>query len=183
MFTRLSRKLLGVSRGWVVLVALVIFAAFLVFVLPRQPRHPAGSPDTSFLYSADELYAWAEAYGPDGRHAYVEARYTFDLAWPVVYAFFLTTSLSWLTWRGFAPGSIAQRANLVPLLGMLFDLLENLSTAVVMQRYPQLTPAAAGIAPGFTALKWILVGGSFVLLVVAAAAAARRRVRRQGLPT
>ena len=176
MATRLSRWLMGVSRGWIVLAALAIFVLFTARVLPRQAQRGAGSPDTSFFYTADELYAMAEAYGPAGRQAYVEARATFDVAWPIVYATFLTTALSWLTWRAFPPASAWQRANLVPLLAVLFDFLENVSTSIVMLRYPLVTPAAAGLAPGFTVLKWLFVGGSFAPLVAAAAVALWRRL-------
>jgi hypothetical protein len=180
--TRLSRWLLRVSRGWIALTALAVFVLFIALVLPaqagraRESAGGAGSPDTSLFYSVDELYGMAEAYGPAGRQAYVEARTTFDIAWPLVYTFFLTTALSWLTWRAFAPGSIWQRANLIPLLAMLFDLLENLAASIVMLRYPQASPAAAGLAPGFTALKWAFVVASFVLLALAAAALVWRRL-------
>ena len=48
---------------------------------------------------------FAEAFGPAGRQAYIEARLTFDVIWPLVYAFFLITTISWLADRAFRPGS------------------------------------------------------------------------------
>jgi hypothetical protein len=83
-----------------------------------------------------------------------------------VYTFFLTTAISWLYARAFSTGSRWQRANLAPVLGMLFDYLENLSTSLVMLRYPHQTPVVDWLAPLFTSLKWILILGSFVLLLV-----------------
>ena len=174
MLTRLSHALQHLSRGWVALLALVVFVLFTVLVLPGQSASAdaasggAGSPDTSFFYTAEDLYRFAEAYGPAGRQAYIRARYTFDVVWPLVYSFFLVTAISWLTSRAFPIGSRWQRANLVPLLAVLFDFLENLAASVVMQRYPDPTPALAGLAPGMTVLKWVFVGASFALLVVAA---------------
>jgi hypothetical protein len=156
-----------------------LFLAFSVLVLPGQAARAetgagdAGSPDMSFLYSADELYRMAEAYGAEGREAYVRARFTFDLIWPVVYTAFLSTTISWVYARAFEPGSGWQRANLAPVLGALFDYMENVSTSVVMSRYPGRTAMVDVLAPAFTSVKWVLVGGSFLLLVAGAAIGVR----------
>ena len=171
MLKRFSAWLRRVSTGWMALAALVIFLAFTALVLPGQASEAeansgaAGTPDLSFYYSADDLYRWAEAYGEVGRAAYVRARFTFDLAWPLVYTFFLVTAVSWVFSKAFAADSPWQMANLAPVLGMLFDFLENISTSLVMLRYPQGTPVLDSLAAVFTALKWVLIAASFVLLL------------------
>jgi hypothetical protein len=189
VLNRFSDWLLAVSTGWVTLAALVIFLLFSVLVLPGQSTAAegvagdAGSPDTSLFYTPDDLYRMAEAYGEEGRQAYVRARFTFDLVWPVIYTVFLVTAMSWVFARAFAPGSWWQRANLLPVLGAGFDYLENLSTSLVMQRYPEPTAVVDLLAPLFTALKWFSLGASFVLLVVGMALAVwqwGRRWRRAG---
>jgi hypothetical protein len=125
-----------------------------------------GSPDLSFFYSPADLYRMAEAYGPPGRRAYIRQRFTFDVAWPIVYTLFLTTAISWLFRRTFPTESRWQLANVAPVAGALLDYLENLSTSLVMARYPARTPVVDVLAPAFTFAKWVFVGGSFVLLVV-----------------
>jgi hypothetical protein len=175
MLTRISDGIYNLTRNWVVAVAVVIFLLFMALVLPRQAADAeaatgsAGSPDTSFLYSADDLYQFAQAYGEQGRAAYIRARYTFDVIFPLVYGFFLTATISWVFARSFRPG-VWRRANLVPLLGVLFDLLENVSTSLVMLRYPQPTRVIDTLAPAFTLVKWIFVFGSFGLLLTGIAA-------------
>ena len=170
MWKRISDWLHQFASGWVTLSALAVFLLFSVLVLPGQSAASetdtgnAGSPDTSFYYSADDLYHMAEMYGEQGRAAYVRARYTFDVIWPLVYTVFLSTAISWVYGRAFAPASRWQRANLAPVLGALFDYLENLATSVVMVRYPNRTPVVDTLAPVFTLVKWVFVGGSFVLL-------------------
>jgi len=92
-----SSVLSRLSSGTVALAGLVIFLLFGALVLPGQAAAAekasggAGSPDTSFLYTPDDLLRQAEAYGAQGRAAYVRARWTFDLAFPLVYGFFLVT--------------------------------------------------------------------------------------------
>jgi hypothetical protein len=174
---RLSGWISRVSSGWVALATLAVFLVFSALALPAQAAKAeadagdAGTPDTSLYYSARDLYRMAEAYGERGRAAYVKARFTFDVVWPVVYTLFLSTAIGWLYGKAFAAHSRWQRANLAPLLGAGFDYLENLSTSVVMLRYPAHTAVVDSLAPLFTVVKWAFVGGSFALLVVGIVAA------------
>jgi hypothetical protein len=172
------------STGRVALVALVVFLLFGALVLPRQAAAAekasggAGSPDTSLVYSSEDLLQQAEAYGEAGRAAYVRARWTFDLAFPLVYGFFLVTSIGW-SLRQAPPASSAWKLlTLVPAAAVLFDLLENTATSVVMAAYPAAPALAAVLAPWLTLAKWILVYASFGILAVALAAVVVRRLRR-----
>jgi hypothetical protein len=183
---RLSEWLHRTSTGPITLLAVVVAIVFGATVLPAQSRQAseAGrdiSPDTSFLYSTGDLYNMAEAYGIEGRQAYVRSRWTFDLVFPIVYLSFLVTTISWLTRRGAAPRTPWQRVNIAPVFGALFDFIENTSTSLVMGRYPAFTPVIDFLAPISSALKWVFVGGSMLLLIAAFAravvAAFRRRAR------
>ncbi len=168
---RISDWLRRVSVGWVALLALLVFVLFSGLVLPQQAAKAeqetggSDSPDTSFFYTPSDLYQMAESYGEVGRQAYIRARFTFDLIWPLVYAFFLTTAISWTFGRAFPSDSRWQGANLTPLLGTIFDYLENVSTSLVMFRYPDQTMVVDVLAPLFTVVKWGLLGASFVLLL------------------
>lgn len=103
MGQKLSDWLYQVSTGWVALFGLFIFIAFLGWVLPDQAARSeeaytegVGSPDSSFYYTASDLYQIAEAYGAEGREAYVRDRFGFDVIWPLAYTLFLATAVSWL---------------------------------------------------------------------------------------
>jgi hypothetical protein len=168
---KISSILYGLASGPVTLAALILFLLFVSLVMPKQAAQAetyskdAGSPDTSFFYSADDLYRMADAYGEMGRAAYVRVRFTFDVIWPLVYLFFLGTTLSWSLTRALPEGNRWRMLNLFPVLGWLFDLLENIGASIVMLNYPTHTPILDTLTPIFTAVKWIFVGGSFVILV------------------
>lgn len=175
MLKNLSELLYRISKWWVALLSLIVFAGFIATVLPDQAAkadaaygEDAESPDSSFFYTADQLYAMAESYGDSGRAAYVQARFTFDVIWPLVYTAFLATSISWVLGKAFAPESRWRLANLVPVIGMLFDYLENIAAALVMMRYPDPTPVVDSLASVFTMIKWTFVNGSFVVLLLGA---------------
>lgn len=183
MPVRFSEHLIRFSKGWLTLVALVIFLVFTALVLPGQAAGSAErtggarQPDTSLFYTSAELYGMAEAYGPDGRQAYIQARFTFDVVWPLVYGLFLVTAIGWLASRAFQPGSPWRLLTLAPVLGVLFDYLENLATSLVLARYPTQTPVVDLLAGPLTLVKWLFVGGSCMVLVAVAIAAVARRAR------
>ena len=181
---KLSLWFYQTSTGWVALAGLVIFILFTALVLPRQaaqsPGEDVGTPDLSFFYTPQDLYEMAEAYGEAGRAEYIRVRFTFDVIWPLVYTFFLVTSISWLYARAFASGSRWRWANLAPVMAALLDFGENLSTSWVMFRYPTTAPVVAALAPFFTASKWMLVSGSLVLLVMGIVAALWRIGKNRG---
>lgn len=182
---RLSSWLHKISTGWVTLLALVIYLIFSATVLPAQSSKAeaisggSGAPDLSFFYSPADLYRWAEAYGVDGRQAFVQARWTFDLVYPLVYGLFLVTAISWLFRRGFPAGSKWQLANLTPVLAVVFDFLENSAASIVMLRFPAQTPVVDFLSPIFTSLKWIFVAGSILSVLVGLVAALLAALRRK----
>ena len=161
---RLSNWMQAISTSWVALLTLLVFAAFIIWVLPTQAADAeavtqgAGSPDSAFYYSAEQLYQ-------EGRQAYIRSRFTFDVVWPLAYVLFLGTWISWAFGRLFEANSLWQRANLVPILGGLFDFLENSAASIVMARYPAETAVIDSLASVFTMIKWVFVQGSFVVLL------------------
>jgi hypothetical protein len=171
MLPRLSSFFHRLSSGSVTLAALIAFSLFVGLILPGQSAqmeritHGAGSPDTSFFYSKDDLYRMAGAYGEAGRAAYVRVRFTFDLVWPLVYLYFLGTSLSWSLARALPEGNRWRMLNLTAVFGWLFDMLENIAASVVMLNYPSHTPVLDLLTPIYTLIKWFFVGGSFVILI------------------
>ncbi len=169
---RLSNWLMQISSGRVSLFLLAVFAAFTIIVLPGQAARASertagvGSPDSSFIYSTDDLYRMASSYGESGRRDYVVERFTFDLIWPVVYTAFLVTSTSWLIRKAGLGESRWGMLNLLPLIGAGLDYLENCLAAIVMTRFPNPTSIVDTLLPVATLLKWVAVGLSFLILVV-----------------
>ncbi|TFD92950.1 hypothetical protein [Jeotgalibacillus sp. R-1-5s-1] len=164
------QKLYQLSNWKTWLIAVLIFAGFIGFILPNEAAESSRvtgtseSPDGSFFYTPETLFAIADTYGEEGRAYYVRARYTFDVVWPIAYFLFLTTTIGVLfkpfrqsKWRWFI---------LLPLFGMIFDFLENLSTSLVMSFYPEELTFFAVVAPLFTAIKWSCIYGSFALIPV-----------------
>ena len=177
VWSRFSQLIHRLSPGWMALLGIAVFAFFIVVILPSQAAQSeeetggGPSPDQSFFYTPSDLYDMAESYGEEGRAAYIRARFTFDLVWPIAYLFFLATSISWLSRHAFSSSSFLQHMNLLPVAATLFDYLENVGAAIVMARFPSTTAVVAIATPIFTMLKWASIAVAFVTVVIAAVAA------------
>jgi hypothetical protein len=108
------------------------------------------------------LYGWAESYGEEGRDSYIRTRFTFDILWPIIYTGFLFSSIGGLLYRSGLQDSIVDRLLLLPLGSLVFDYLENISSSIVMWRYPIRTPLVGYAVTFFTPFKWIILGFSFL---------------------
>lgn len=166
-----SDWIMSKSTSMVTVSTMILFLVFTATVLPGQSEQAKAqsgdtSPDMSFFYTVEELYEIAESYGEDGRDAYIRARFTFDLVWPIVYTLFLASGISWLFLRSSISDTKFQKANLIPVIGMVLDYLENITVSIVMLRYPLRTPFFDIITVTVTPLKWVFVGGSFLILVI-----------------
>ena len=183
MITKFSQWLLKISTGPLVLACLVLFLVFSALVLPDQLAKAevyssdVGSPDLSLYYTAADLYRMAEAYGPTGRTAYIRARFTFDLVFPLVYGAFLVTAISFLVKKASLGWQTWGQMNLLPIAGVVFDFLENGSAAIVMARYPQFTAVLDHLAGVFTLIKWLFNAASYVALVILVIIVLVRRLR------
>jgi hypothetical protein len=169
---QISERIIAFSSNRITLICLLIFVFFLIFILPDQSAKAAfytngiGSPDTSLFYTADDLYQFAEQYGEAGRSAYIRARFTFDIAWPIAYTLFLVTAISWFSKQIHIQNKLWQQLNLIPFLGFGFDMFENSSASLMMARYPEATPFIAHLAGWFTLSKWIFIAVSFLILLL-----------------
>jgi hypothetical protein len=169
---KLSDWIQKVSTRQVVMVTALVFLVFTAFVLPNQASQAEefskglGSVDTSFVYSASDLFRVAEALGEEGRDHYVRARWTFDLIWPLVYTAFLATAVSYLLDKAFSHQGDWHMLNLIPLVGMVFDYLENIAATGVMMAFPDKLTWLALLSSWFTPVKWVAIGDSFTLIVI-----------------
>ena len=156
-------------RSKTIIVFSIVFFLTIAFVLPEQSsrlKEETGdnpTPDLSFYFSVEDLYGWAESYGEAGRESYIRTRFTFDILWPLVYTGFLFSSMGGLLYRIGLQDFIVNRLLLLPLGSLVFDYLENISSSIVMWRYPLRTPIVDYAVTIFTPLKWIILGLSFLV--------------------
>ena len=173
MISRISLGLYRVCNGWVAALATLIFFVFSGTWLPSQGKaadvytNGFPAPDTTFTYyTAADLQTWFAGYGATGRADYVQARYTFDLAWPLVYTFFLVAVLSWLRPKVTGQTSRWRMLNALPLLVLACDYIENIMGGILANSFPASNPLLANTMAFFTLTKWVFITVAFVAVAV-----------------
>jgi hypothetical protein len=165
------------ASPWLFAASIVIFALFMALVLPGQSAKVAqGTPegasfDTSLFHTPAQALDRAAAHTPEARFAYIAARWSFDLAFPLVYGLFALAGWAFGIARLGPRLSARPRLALVALLGPAFDFVENIAATVLMASVPA-RPLGWGIAASIaTPLKWVFVvlgiGGAVALPIVA----------------
>lgn len=200
---KLSVRLSEFLAKWpVYLLSCLIFIAFAILVLPAKSREvatytPAGGQfDTAYFYTPAEVTEKAGRYTAAGRAAYIKDRWTFDLAFPAVYGFFMLSSwafglrrLSGLRRARQAAGRPEEGRRswptwllCIPLAGIVFDLAENTAVTFVMLAWPDISFPLALAASLGTGLKWLFVfpgfGGAVLLPLLYALVSLARRLRK-----
>jgi hypothetical protein len=183
MFARLSETFKKYATGKLVLAALALNFFFMLVVMPGIQRHmlalapESQALDLFFFYTPAQIYHRLDIYGEAGRTFFSLSRLTYDMAFPIVYTLAYSLSITWLFRRGFGDESRAMRLNLVPLGGLLFDVLENLCFASMVAIFPAQPAGLAWVAASFTAIKWTFAGISGLLILVGIVAALLKRPR------
>jgi hypothetical protein len=185
MIKRISKWVLHISRGWLALGTTLLMVLFLILVLPSQSGKSledtgsSRSPDTAFFYTPEELYQIAQEYGQVGRQAYIKTRWTFDLIFPLVYTSFLAVGISWFYQHLSGWKEIWRYGNLVPILGGIFDYLENGAASWVMAIFPARLPGLAQLTVIFSLGKWILISLAFLIYIIFGVGAFAGRVKKK----
>lgn len=172
------------------LLSLVPFAWFVFAVLPGQSEAagaytPEGAAfDTSFFYTPREAVSKVSRYSVENRLAYIAARWTFDLAWPVAYGLFAFCGWAYALDRFRVPRRWRTFGAAITLLGPCFDYAENIAVTVLMAAPPGDAEFVAVAASSATLLKWIFVvpgiAGAMILPPVARILPAILGGRRDG---
>ena len=121
------------------------------------------TPDSDFFYNTDRLLEIKSLHNEAGIKAYVFTRFTYDLLWPVIYTFFMVSTIAFMT-RDMKASKILSFIKILPYLGFVFDILENMSCSLY---FLSIAMELTGlIAPIFSAIKWISIALTMFLQVI-----------------
>jgi hypothetical protein len=161
------------ASGRVVLVTFVLtmgmYLLMLLYTIPKVESFAPGIPlfDLSpFGYSYQHASSLLAVLGEEGRSVYLYQQLPADFIYPGLFAISYSLLLTWLFAKGFNKESKIFYLAAVPVLGGLFDYLENISIITMIKSFPNLSQELVGIASTFTLLKSIFTTGFFLLLFV-----------------
>ena len=136
----------------------------------KRLRESYFSTDVTLGYGAERLYAMLGKYQGDDYKAH-RLFIALDLIYPLLYAVSAAIMLGYLLPEVLPQGCAAIRSlTLVPLAAALFDILENLSMLLVLNRH-EADPSSrseglVGYSSAMTMLKIVLICATVVLPVI-----------------
>lgn len=165
----------------------LLFIGFVLCTLGFTARSErfAGKPpalDVRYWYAPLDVKDLFDKLGEADLNYYAVTEVTLDLAFPFIYGGLLLIMI----YRLFEP-KVAQLLLLVPLVGMIADLVENASVALMAWTYTGPAPGFASVASVFTLTKNVLIRLAMVIVLVGGIRAIirsrRNPVKPPGLPT
>jgi hypothetical protein len=175
ILNEVSDRIIKITSGRTVLAALVgiLVTGFLVNGRPfgiaelKSITGGVGILDMEVFYTPEQAYAFLAAMGEAGRAFELTHIIPLDLLVPFFYALFLSTFISWILRHWLSAASPWHRLNVIPVIGALFDYLENLGIIAMLLAWPmemysiaQITMAATLLKFGFSILAFIIVLGA-----------------------
>jgi hypothetical protein len=177
MLQNLSKHIQSWAKGWLIL---VLIAAFVILInLPLgDPELISNSLDGQIGYTSEQAYAKIASYGDTGRTQMIWIHLA-DMLLIALYTSLFCLSISWLFKRGYKLDSKMQRLNLVPLLGGVFDVIENIWVVTMILIYPSRPMVIGWLSTIFTTGKYILGIPIILLLLLGLIKAAMNRFQEQ----
>ncbi len=169
-----------VSASTFVVFAGLFFGSSAPFAIPQvEAACGQAPPDVRFTSSASDVSSFLDACGAVGRDAYQSMQMA-DLFYPLVFGLFLATSLALALSRLTPRRQSVLALAALPLVGTVFDYLENVFAWLAMAAYPD--PSATGSLLGLasaakTTTFWIAGIVLFGAVGAIAVVEGRRRLR------
>ncbi len=149
----------------------LLFLFFMAYLFPLyqvEVNDIAGKPvqslDTRFSYAKNDVLQLFEAVKVEGREKMEFISGVVDMIYPLIYGIFfflLTTKVT----DSFSNKKL-RIIRFLPLIGMLFDYIENFSILNMLNAYPMISEKQVFISSSATSLKWIFLITSISLMII-----------------
>lgn len=168
--TKLSNYFYNRTNGYLVLGFLAMQFVFSGAILPYfqkqfDPDLSRGLMDLSFGFTPERGYSILESYGEEGRKVYQFVESFVDIIYPIIYTTAFILLISFLfnknNWNARKVGIL----NIVPLAGMVFDMLENFGIIQMLRAFPEKVDFWAKFASNAGLIKWGFAGITILLVL------------------
>jgi hypothetical protein len=151
------------------LVAIITGAIMSLGITPQVDAiiGDLGLLDTRLYYTYGDVATLFGALGAEGLMLYTYQKIV-DMVFPLGYGFALAMLQIIMNRRAFPEHHVARHLAILPIVGMLFDYVENILIWSQIVTYPALSAPVIALASVATILKWSFLGLSITCVVVVA---------------
>ncbi len=179
-----QQKLQKYAQGRTILVLFVltqlIYFGMLNITIPHVRDYADGMELLDLKptgYAATYAHDLLDNLGEDGRHAYLTQQIPLDLVYPGLFAVTYALMLTWLIRYSFGAKSKLHYLAYVPIIGGLFDYLENVGIIVLLVRYPNFSNTVAHVTSAFSMGKSLFTTLFFIVLTISLGTALMKKFR------
>ncbi len=160
------------KSNWITILFLgLLFLFFMSYLFPSyqsELNDIAGKKvqvlDTRFSYTKNEVLQLFKDFKIDGREKVKFVSGVVDMIYPIIYGIFLFLLMTKLTSR-FSNKKL-KIIIFLPLIGMLFDYVENFSILNMLNSYPNISKTQVFVSSSATSFKWLFLYTSILLILV-----------------
>lgn len=174
---------LSSRRSYLIITILFFFSFFAVTGRPYGTQELAditgglSVPDLSINYTPQSVYSLLDAFGQAGRDLYLTRILPFDIVFSFSYLLFFAITLSLLLRHLIPARDELQGLLIIPVIGGVADIVENICFIAVLLAYPGHQPFIITCALVCTKLKFVSNISVMILILVGFMAAALSAVK------
>ena len=120
--------------------------------------------DGRLNYNYEQVNTLFNKMGREGRDIYYIMAGKVDMIYPIVYGVFFVLLIASLLKKLVPKKSKVIFLSFLPLIGVLFDYLENFNTLMLLNKFPNITPEQVAYGSQMTQIKWLFLLMSILLV-------------------
>ena len=136
-------------------------------------------PDMSFAYTSQSVYTLLDQFGQAGRDLYLTRILPMDMVFALCYLLFFSITLLFLLKVIFPSRPGITGLALIPVIGGLADIIENICFVVILLAYPTPLPMIVAGAAICTKIKFLINVPTILFIPVAAVTAGVLTIKRR----
>ena len=149
--------------------ATVVYIFMLAVTIPKVMSYSGGMKLPDMLptgYSPEYINALLNQLGVEGRNAYLFQQIPVDMVYPLLFAISWSLVLAWFLKKLNKQNTQVIYLCLLPVLGGLFDYLENIGMIIILSTWPANTDTLSQFTNVFTILKSFFSTLFFISLII-----------------
>lgn len=159
------------SNWKIILPSSILFFLYTLIIFPfyLSQMNEIANEKVLFLdgrlnYNYEQVNTLFNKMGREGRDIYHFMAGKVDMIYPIVYGVFFVLLLASLLKKLFSKKSKIIVLSFLPLVGALFDYLENFNTLKLLNKFPNITPEQVAYGSQMTQIKWVFLIMSILLV-------------------
>jgi len=177
----LDKNASGKNVILLLVVTLAVYGFMLTYTIPNVMRYTGGLKLLDMQptgYNIEYVRNLFDTLGEPGREAYLYGQIPIDMVYPSLFAITYSLLLAFLFKRAFKQTGNFGYLIFIPVLGGLFDYLENIGIIIMLLIYPDFSRFMAVTTNIFSVLKSLFTTIFFILLLTAIIVILVKRFRR-----